>query len=67
MRLARSTSTFYEGDHGKGKLEALKRASVAQLLFKSARLLNDYAIAQMVELGYTLETEELLANWIVRF
>ena len=34
------------------KLEALKRASVAQLLFKSARLLNDYAIAQMVELGY---------------
>ena len=22
---------------------------------------------QMVELGYTLETEELLANWIVRF
>jgi protein FRA10AC1 len=25
VRLARSTSTFYEGDHGKGKLEALKR------------------------------------------
>jgi hypothetical protein len=22
---------------------------------------------QMVELGYTLETEELLANWIIRF
>ncbi|MEC9397354.1 MAG: MarR family transcriptional regulator [Myxococcota bacterium] len=33
-------------------LEGLKRASVAQLLFKSARLLNDYAIAQMVAMGF---------------
>lgn len=39
-------------ENNRRELEVLKRASVAQLLFKSARLLNEYAIAQMVAVGH---------------
>ena len=30
-------------------------------------LIRFFKDVQMVEIGYTLETEELLANWIIRF
>ena len=30
-------------------------------------LIRFFKGVQMVELGYTVETEELLANWIIRF